>query len=82
MNRSTIPGKEENTFTVSSWVKSLEGLEALPMKQKKLAGFTEINFLHYAMAMSRESIMVLIFSKTLNFHPILNNIQENHAWKI
>ena len=32
------------------------------------------------MAMSHESIMVLIFSKTLNFHPILNNIQENHAW--
>ena len=40
------PWKGENTFTVSSWVKSLEGLEALPMKQKKLAGFTEINFLH------------------------------------
>jgi len=31
------------------------------------------------MAMSRESIMVLIFSKTLNFHPILNNIQDNHV---
>ena len=34
MNRSTIPGKEENTFTVSSWVKSLEGLEALPEAEK------------------------------------------------